>query len=438
MDIVTYILAKKKGGGGGGGSGSTVVVVPKLSTGTKIAEIEVDGSNNSLFAPSPGLTKVEGERLDIGDIGGLDVPIDDTAGYDATDKAWSADKLTRELANKQDKPATAGVAGQVLGLNEQLQPVWTDGGSGGADIDDTAGAGTTDKTWSANKLTTEFGGVHSVPTGGASGQILSKASGTNYDTQWVDSVALLQNDEGFFSLISNMPVASDNIDDTAGDGDVDKTWSADKLASELSGKQEAAANTGTSGQILSLNSQLKPVWINNTGSSASIDDNAGAGITNKAWSANKLTNKFGEVHSVPTGGTTGQVLAKNSSTNYDATWTDAVEVVSNESGKYTIVGNAPITGSLIDDNAGDEDTGVTWSADKLVDEFASKQDQLPSGGTTNQVLARDANGNLTWIDKVSVTSNLTTGVQIAAIRVDGTLTRIYAPAGGSIEVVRLA
>lgn len=38
----------------GGGGGSTVVVTPTLSSGTKIAEIEVDGTTTNLFAPSGG------------------------------------------------------------------------------------------------------------------------------------------------------------------------------------------------------------------------------------------------------------------------------------------------------------------------------------------------------------------------------------------------
>lgn len=38
----------------GGGSGSTVSITPSLSTGTKIADFEIDGSSGSLFAPAGG------------------------------------------------------------------------------------------------------------------------------------------------------------------------------------------------------------------------------------------------------------------------------------------------------------------------------------------------------------------------------------------------
>ncbi len=38
----------------GGGTGSTVSITPSLSTGTKIADFEIDGSSGSLFAPAGG------------------------------------------------------------------------------------------------------------------------------------------------------------------------------------------------------------------------------------------------------------------------------------------------------------------------------------------------------------------------------------------------
>ena len=57
--------------------------------------------------------------------------IDDNAGYGDTDKTWSANKLLQieadvvDLENdKVDKPAQTGTAGQVLGLNQLLQPEW--------------------------------------------------------------------------------------------------------------------------------------------------------------------------------------------------------------------------------------------------------------------------------------------------------------------------
>ena len=69
------------------------------------------------------------------------------------------------------------------------------------------------------------------------------------------------------------------IDDTAGDGDTGKVWSADKSASEVSGlntaialKQTAPASGAASGKVLGLNSSLEPVWVNQSGG-GSVDLN---------------------------------------------------------------------------------------------------------------------------------------------------------------------
>ena len=83
-----------------------------------------------------------------------------------------------------------------------------------------------------------------IPTGGDTGQVLAKASDDDYDLEWID------------------PPSGSEIDDTAGTGVTDKTWSADKLVSTI------------------------PVLTD------LINDSAGAGITSKTWSASKLTTQF--------------------------------------------------------------------------------------------------------------------------------------------------
>ena len=85
--------------------------------------------------------------------------IDDTST--AADKVWSASKtneLKSAIQQKITEPETEGTSGQVLTTDGNGGRSWTTvQGGGGANIDDTAGAGDTDKAWSANKLTTEFG-----------------------------------------------------------------------------------------------------------------------------------------------------------------------------------------------------------------------------------------------------------------------------------------
>jgi hypothetical protein len=81
------------------------------------------------------------------------------------------------INGKQDAPTTAGTSGQVLALNAELEPIWktvSGGGGGGAEIDDTAGAGDTDKAWSADKITTELAGKQATLPSGSAGQVLAR------------------------------------------------------------------------------------------------------------------------------------------------------------------------------------------------------------------------------------------------------------------------
>ena len=71
----------------------------------------------------------------------------------------------------------------------------------------------------------------------------------------------------------------DIIDDTAGAGDTDKTFSADKLTADhssllsaIDGKQDAPETAGTAGQVLSLDSNLDPVWTTPQGGGGTVTD----------------------------------------------------------------------------------------------------------------------------------------------------------------------
>ena len=71
---------------------------------------------------------------------------------------------------------------------------------------------------------------------------------------------------------------------------------------------------------------------------------------------------------VPTGGTTGQVLKKNSGTNYDTSWGDVNEVPTSGT-----------TGHVLTKNS----SGYGWAAAPT---------ELPSGGSTGQVLTKTSSG----------------------------------------------
>ena len=54
-------------------------------------------------------------------------------------------------------------------------------------------------------------------------------------------------------------------------------------------KQDAPASPGTPGQVLGLDQNQTPVWIDQTNPTSIIDDNAGGGDTDKVYSANHVT-----------------------------------------------------------------------------------------------------------------------------------------------------
>lgn len=97
--------------------------------------------------------------------------IDDTTP--AANKTFSSDKLNTELSgllneiNVLKPAATASDVGKFLKVKTVADGVPTsfeygEGGSGGNVIDDTAGAGVTNKTWSADKLTTMLGDIETL------------------------------------------------------------------------------------------------------------------------------------------------------------------------------------------------------------------------------------------------------------------------------------
>ena len=93
----------------------------------------------------------DSEAYAVGTRNGVDVESDDPA-YENNAKYYAEEAAT-VLEDKLDAPATAGTAGQVLTSDGEGGQAWAD--PSGA-IDDTAGEGDTDVTWSADKLDGEF------------------------------------------------------------------------------------------------------------------------------------------------------------------------------------------------------------------------------------------------------------------------------------------
>lgn len=153
-----------------------LVIGPKGDTGKGISSIEKTGTTDLIdtytitftdgstaeFTVTNGAKGERGETGPAGEVvhGNLTEAFDATAAYAVGDYVWYSGQLykftaahaagawdeteveaaaladdvshlNRQLSDKQDKPATAGTAGQVLSLDDQLNPVWADqtGGS---------------------------------------------------------------------------------------------------------------------------------------------------------------------------------------------------------------------------------------------------------------------------------------------------------------------
>lgn len=148
---------------------SPAIAVSEITGGHRVTVTDAAGVDTfDVLDGVKGDTGATGPQGPKGDPG--EVNIDDTAGAGDTDVTFSADKLTTELSDlksaiddKLDSPATAGTSGQVLTSDGRGGQSWqTPSGGGGNVIDDTAGTGVTNKTWSANKLTTMIGDIETL------------------------------------------------------------------------------------------------------------------------------------------------------------------------------------------------------------------------------------------------------------------------------------
>jgi len=129
-----------------------------------------------------------------------------------------------------------------------------------------------------------------VPTGGTTGQVLTKSSNSNYATQWTTLPA-----PGTFTGTANdIPDGSTKVIMTSAE------------RSKLSGIATNATANAT-------NSELRD-RATHTG------EQAIGTITNLQTSLDSLSSR-----GLPTGGTTGQVLAKTAGTNYATGWVTPVQ-----------------------------------------------------------------------------------------------------------------
>ncbi len=143
--------------------------------------------------------------------------------------------------------------------------------------------------WNGTAIATAYGGA---PTGGTTGQVLTKNSGTNYDYSWATvsgtgsvTTVSVASANGFSGSVANASTTPAITMNTTFNG----------IAKSTSGSGLSAATPGTD---------------YTTSSSTET-------FTNKTWNGTAIGTTYG---GVPTGGTAGQVLTKVDGTNYNVQW----------------------------------------------------------------------------------------------------------------------
>jgi hypothetical protein len=214
-----------------------------------------------------------------------------------------------------------------------------------------------------------------VAAGGTTGQVLAKKSNTNYDTEWI-------NNPGGGSTVSvnvgetttGEPGTNASVTNSGDETNVVLNFTIPRGKTGPQGPQgkpgadgktgpqgPGVAAGGTTGQVLAKksNTNYDTEWINNPGGGSTVSVNVGETTTGEPGTNASVTNSGDETNvvlnftiprgktgpqgpqgkpgadgktgpqgpGVAAGGTTGQVLAKKSNTNYDTEWTNPLPYV---------------------------------------------------------------------------------------------------------------
>ena len=298
-----------------------------------------------------------------------------------------------------------------------------------------------------------------VAPGGTTGQVLAKKSNTNYDTEWIDKPGGGTVSVNVGKTTTGEPGTNASVTNSGDETNVVLNFTiprGDTGPQGPQGKQGPAGAPGpagpgvtpggTTGQVLAKksNTNYDTEWIDkpgggtvsvNVGKTTTGEPGTNASVTNSGDETNVVLNftiprgntgpqgpqgKQGPAGAsgpagpgVAPGGTTGQVLAKKSNTNYDTEWIDKPGggTVSVNVGKTTT--GEPGTNASVT-NSGDEtnvvlnftiprgNTGPQGPQGKQGPAGASGPagPGVAPGGTTGQVLAKKSNTNYDteWIN----------------------------------------
>ena len=212
-----------------------------------------------------------------------------------------------------------------------------------------------------------------VATGGTTGQVLAKKSNTNYDTEWINPTSGGTVSVNVGETTTGEPGTNASVTNSGDETNVVLNFTIPRGKTGPQGPQGADGKTGpqgpagpgvatggTTGQVLAKksNTNYDTEWINPT-SGGTVSVNVGETTTGEPGTNASVTNSGDETNvvlnftiprgktgpqgpqgadgktgpqgpagpGVAAGGTTGQVLAKKSNTNYDTEWTNPLPYV---------------------------------------------------------------------------------------------------------------
>ena len=208
------------------------------------------------------------------------------------------------------------------------------------------------------------------PEGGTTGQVLAKKSDADFDTEWVDQGAGgttdytdLENKPqiGGVTLTGNVslhdigaaaeadiPDPTSIIDDTAGDGDTNKVWSADKTDAELADVKRAIQqkisepeSEGTDGQMLTTDGHGGRTWTTPAGGGGTVDSSLSGSSTNPVQ--NKVITGF--LNDITTPVQSKNLYNQTASNPQNGKWYNLTDGTVEDSANYAITGKIPVEAS---------------------------------------------------------------------------------------------
>lgn len=257
-----------------------------------------------------------------------------------------------------------------------------------------------------------------LPPGGLTGQLLRKLSNADGHVGW--GAAQIGTSWGSISgTISGQADLQAALDGKSANGHIHPITEVSGLQTALNGKSDTghthsglAPIGGTTGQVLAKNSNSNYdfSWVN-AGAAGSASWGAITGtLSAQVDLQNALDAKSptGHTHSglAPVGGTTGQVLKKNSGTNHDYSWQP------DDTGGTPSWGG--ITGTL--SNQTDLNTALNGKASSV----HTHNGLAPVGGTTGQVLKKNSGTDHDYSWQVDATGGSPVWGSIAGTLADQT------------------